>query len=209
MSRLPPAVLTLVAVACSPSTHEPEPYPVVWSWSSVSGQSVDLRFLLPISKPNCQADSVSVTGPGLSAPLQLGCSETTGAAFGGRVNLGTIGPPPPFTYTFTVTLGSATRTHVATVACYLALPVAIAPLPGDTVTSHVTLTWTRAPATGIEYVVALAGTSHSLMDQSSMVVDLPSGSYSWSISATPVGIHDGTSALNCGSEWDAGQFTVP
>lgn len=214
MFRLRVALLTLVAVGCSTPTEEPQPYPVVWSWSTASARTVDLRFLLPVSTPNCQTDSVSVTGPGLNGPLQLVCYENRGAAFFGTVDLGAVGPVPPLAYTFAATLGGMTGTHVATVNCYLDLPVATFPLPNDTVPSQVRLSWIRAPGTtGVEYKVGLGlvgvdPTSYSVMDQSFLAVTLPPGTYSWGIGAVPVGLYDGSSALRCGSEWSAGSFTV-
>lgn len=213
MVRLGTVILFLVAVGCSSTPDQPQPYPVAWSWSTASGQSVELRFLVPFTTPNCQTDSVTVAGPGLTSPLPLACLESAAPPFFGSVNLGTIGPPPPLAYTFTATLGSTTTVHVATVNCYLDLPVAIAPAPNATVFSPVTLSWTRVSATGIEYRVGPPGLdgkpAYSVIDQASVVAVLPPGYYSWSIWAAPVGLYDGSSALKCGSGRDAGSFTVP
>lgn len=205
-------ILSLVAIGCSSTPGPPPPYPVAWSWSTASNKSVELRFLVPFTTPNCQTDSVTVTGPGLTGPLQLACLESAAPPFFGSVDLGTIGPAPPLAYTFTATLGSTTTVQVATVNCYLDLPAAVAPAPSATVSSPVTLSWTRVPATGIEYRVGPPGLdgkpAYSVIDQASMVVALAPGNYSWLIWAAPVGLYDGSSTLKCGSGWDAGSFTV-
>ena len=201
MARFHAALLALLAVACGSSTEGPQPRPVVWSWSTASSRAAELRFLLPTSAPNCQADSVSVTGPGLPAPLPLTCSPVTGAdAFRGTVDLWGSGLLPPLTYTFTATLGGKTATSTATVDCYLGLPVGVG--PSSPATSPVTLSWSRPSATGsgasgaIQYDVAVSGPTPrtvSLVDQLATTFSLTAGSYSWGIAAVPVGLHDGSS----------------
>jgi hypothetical protein len=129
-----------------------------------------------------------------------------------RVDLGPTGPIPPLDYTFTAKLGSVTTTHVATVDCYLDLPIGVTPAPGAPVPSPVTIGWMRPPGkTGIQYNVAVSGPESktaSVVDQSSALMYLLPGDYLWQIAAVPIGLHDGSSALKCGSEWSAGSFTV-
>ena len=118
---------------------------------------------------------------------------------------------PPLAYTFAATIGGMTSTSQASVDCYLDPPFATAPLPLAMVQSPVALSWTRPAPTGIQYNVAVFGPmswTASVVDQSTTTVSLTPGSYTWGVSAAPVGLYDGTSALRCGSEWNAGPFTV-
>ena len=65
--------------------------------------------------------------------------------------------------------------------------------------------------TGIQYDVAVSGPESrtaSVVDQSSVLMYLLPGDYLWQTAAVPIGLHDGSSARHCGSEWSAGAFTV-
>jgi hypothetical protein len=204
------ALLLAAAAGCGQSPDEPAPRAIAFSETRASGYGVSLRFLLPTSYPNCATDSVVVTGPGLSAPLQLPCSESARPQFQGSVNLGTIPPAPPLDYAFAVRLGGKGSTYVVVVNCHLTDSPGIAPLPGATVTSPVTFSWVPAPGAGVAYTVSVREplVSRSVVDQSSLTATLSPGSYTWGLAQVPTGLYEGQSALKCTSDVTVGSFTV-
>jgi hypothetical protein len=202
----------LIAVACSSSSEPDQSYPLAWSVSDVSGRYVELRFSTGPAVPNCDTDSVLVTGPMLPEPTPLSCSASGKPPFGSYLYLGASPPVPPLTYTFTVRRGSETKQYTATVDCYLDLVVPTSPLPGETVSAPVTLRWTPVGRGSMEYRVGWPTVSDgqpTLVDQSSMPVNvLPGTAYSWSVWATPVGMTENVPGMKCGSRSGMFTFTV-
>ena len=215
LALLVSAVMGIMASGCSdPSSPEdPVPYPVAWSWTDSDGLTVSLRYLMPISAPDCNVDSVTVTGPGLASPLQLTCTGAKGVSFTEDVDVSLAPPSVPAVYTFRATIDGKTANQTAEVNCYMPLPAGTAPAPGASVASPVTLRWTLGAGAGIEYTISVfrAGVQQAegtVTDQNSMAFSLAPGSYQWAVWAEPKRLGDGTSSQHCGADWDAGAFSV-
>lgn len=211
------AVLALLAAGCgdSASPEDPPPYPVAWSWTDVTTRTVHLRYIVPLAAPDCAADSVTVTGPGLPGSVTMRCEEARGAAFFAEVDM-TLAPlPPPLTYTFRATIDGATIQKTATVDCHKAVPAGTAPAQAAAVTSPVTFRWNIGLDTGFRYTLSVfrggvyqAGTT--VADGDAATLALTAGSYVWSVLAEPAEgeVADGSSSRHCGAEWGEGAFTV-
>jgi hypothetical protein len=168
---------------------------------------------MPLSAPDCNVDSVTVTGPGLASPRKLNCTGSKGVSFGGDVDVSPAPPALPAVYTFHALIEGKAASQTAEVDCYLPVPTGVAPAPGAAVSSPVTLRWTLGPGTGLEYSVSIfrGGVKQAegvVTDQNSMGFTLAAGSYQWTVSAAPKGLYDGSSARHCGAKWDDGSFIV-
>ena len=219
-ARVFPAVflglgVSLAACSDSSSPNDPQPYPVAWSWTDATSRTVNLRYIVPLTAPDCSADSVTATGPGLGGSVTMRCVEARGAAFFAEVGM-TLAPlPPPLTYTFRATIDGGTMQKTATVDCHKAIPVGTAPAAAAVVSSPVTFTWNTGLDTGFRYTLSVfrGGVYQAgavVVDDDSATLSLTAGSYAWSVSAEPSegDLADGTANRQCGAEWEAGSFTV-
>ncbi len=210
------AALALLLAACGDSTApDPQPYPAAWAWTTSTNLRVSIRYFVPLSAPDCSTDSVWVSGPGLTGSVALDCTAVPDDAFSlDDINFGLAPPPLPLVYHFHARIGATTTDLPDTVNCYQPLPVGLAPSPGASVTSPVTLRWLTAAATGIRYAVYVSPgypqgqPAGAVLDGDSLRLTLAPASYTWSVSAAPDGVADGTSDRACGASSDVSTFTV-
>ena len=214
--RLWSVALVLLLAACGDSTSpDPQPYPAAWAWTTSAGVRITVRYFVPLVAPNCSTDSVWVSGPGLTGTVALDCTAAPDDAFSlDDIHYGLAPPPLPLVYHFHARIGGTTTDRADTVNCYQPLPVGLAPSPGASVTSPVTLRWLASGATGIDYAVYVNAGSPSaepagtVRDSDSLRLTLAPASYTWSVTAAQMGVADGTSDRACGASSDVSTFTV-